>query len=188
MAGKKKFLKGFANVEIFTDLIDNVASGATRIMLLDGANSCSMTDNRNDTSIPGDDDPNWYSESVWESTDLEVVVHGMELEQLAGMLGIEVTDDGTLEESINDEPHRFAMTFSALRSDMGYRLYRYYSCQLTSYAVSHQTRSTTTESQDYTLRIKAYPRKIDGKIRASKDTAKGDALTWLESIPVSLSV
>lgn len=186
MATTKKFLKGFANLGIFPDITDEVesykATGENKITF-DGAVSCSVTDNKSTTNISGDDDPAWYVETLWTDTDLEIAVRGMELSTLAKMLGIELSEDSTLEESINLSNTRFGLTFSALRSDLGYRLYRYYSCSLTGYSVSHQTRADSTEAQDYTLQIKASPRKIDGAVRATKDVAKGDSLNWLDTLP-----
>lgn len=186
MAGKKKFLKGFANLGIFPELTDETDSYKTTAeskIKFDGAVSCSVTDNKSTTNISGDDDPAWYVETQWSDTDLEITVRGVELSTLAEMLGAELTEDTILEETINLSVPRFGLTFSALRSDLGYRLYRYYSCSLTGYSVSHQTRADTTEAQDYTLRIKATPRKIDGAIRGTKDVAKDDSLEWLDSLP-----
>ncbi len=186
MATSKKFLKGFANLNVFTDIQDELDAYGTLSEdarhALSGAVSCTVTDNKTAASISGDDDPNWYTENVWATTDLEVTVHEMELATLADILGVSMGDDGVLEEGAFDESHTFALTFSALKSDMGYRMYRYHSCQLMSYSVAHKTRAATTEAQDYVLKIQAKPRRIDGKIRSTKDAAKGESLSWLEDI------
>ena len=182
MATAKKFLKGFANLNVFTDVQDEVEAygllSEDSRYALTGAVSCTVTDNKTAAAISGDDDPNWYTENVWATTDLEVTVHEMDLNTLSEILGLGgVDEDGVLEEGALDETHTFALTFSALKSDMGYRLYRYHSCQLMSYSVSHTIRASSTEAQDYVLKIQARPRRIDGKIRATKDVAKGEALT-----------
>lgn len=123
MATAKKFLKGFANLNVFTDVQDEVEAygllSEDSRYALTGAVSCTVTDNKTAAAISGDDDPNWYTENVWATTDLEVTVHEMDLNTLSEMLGLGGTgEDDVLEEGALDETHTFALTFSALKSDM----------------------------------------------------------------------
>jgi hypothetical protein len=111
-------------------------------------------------------------------------VHEADLPWLAALTGS--TYDKVkqeLEEGTFDIPDPVAPTFSALRRDGGYRLYRYYVAKLQSYSVSHSTKGVSNDGQPYKFTFKALPRKIDGKIRNTHDIAQGDPLTWLNSIP-----
>ena len=144
-----------------------------------GGQSCSKTDNKTEYSIPANDEV-WDSGSEWESTDLDVAVVETELATMADVLGVELSEDGVLEEGVFDDPPEMALTFSGLRKDGGYRLFRYYAAKCTEYDVSHATKGQSTDAQNYTFHFKCTPRKSDGKIRATKDVAKGDNLNWIK--------
>lgn len=180
----KKFLKGFANFGLIpvTANTDKAYTATGEIVRLTGAQSCAPTDNRESYSIPGDDGV-YDSGNEWKNTTLVVTVAEMTLEQLGMIGGVdgEITDE--LEEGVFDDPAEFAITFSALRGDGGYRLYRYYAAKCTGYKVSHSTRGQSNDAQTYELTFEAAPRRIDGKIRGTKDVDKGTALTWLETVP-----
>lgn len=177
----KKYLKGFANLGFFVVLANTVQAyscSTDRTKLL-GAKSCSPTDNRTEFSINADDSV-YDSGSDWTDTTLVITVLESELSILSQLTGAEF--DTSLQEGVFDEPNEVALTFSALRRDGGYRLYRYYSCKLMSYKVSHTTKGDNNDAQSYELTFKATPRAIDGIIRDTKDVDKGAALTWIASM------
>ena len=183
---KKKYLKGFANLGIIP-VTENTASSykaAGERVLLPGARSCSPTDNRESFSIPGDDGI-YDSGAQWQSTDLTITVNEMSLDTLALLGGVDMEEEAVdeLEEGVFDNPPEHAITFSALRGDGGYRLYRYYVAKCTGYTVSHTTKGDSTDAQTYELTFSCRPRETDGKIRGTKDVDAGTALTWLETIP-----
>lgn len=183
---KKKYLIGFSNLGIIPVTENTAASYAAtgERVLLPGARSCSPTDNRESYSIPGDDGI-YDSGSDWKSTDLTITVNEMSLETLSLLSGIEMDEEAVdeLEEGVFDNPPEHAITFSALRGDGGYRLYRYYAAKCTGCTVSHTTKGETIDAQTYELTFNCRPREIDGKIRGTKDVDAGTALTWLETIP-----
>lgn len=178
-------LKGFANLGAFptiTDTLTEYSASGTKLIFI-GASSCSVTDNRTDFSIPGDDGV-YDSGAEWTDSTLAPVVHEVDLTTLAALSGATLDEAKTaLEEGTFDIPSPIALVFSALRRDGGYRLYRYYVCKLQSYAVSHATKGTSSDGQPYTLTLKCLPRKIDGLVRGTCDIANGAALTWLDAIP-----
>lgn len=183
----KKYLKGFANFGVIPVTENTAASykvtGERTVFL--GARSCAPTDNREEYSIPGDDGI-YDSGSEWKSSDLVVTVNEMSLEDLAligGCTKAEIVDE--LEEGTFDAPPELALTFSALRADGGYRLYRYYAAKCTGYKVSHTTKGESTDAQTYELTFNCRPRECDGMVRGTKDVSKGTALTWLDSIPAT---
>ena len=181
----KKYLKGFANLG-FIPVTKNDASGYTATgerKLLPGARSCAPTDNRSEFSIPGDDGI-YDSGSEWTDTALVITVNEMSLDLLAELGGIDTGDvEDELEEGTFDVPPEVALTFSALRGDGGYRLYRYYAAKCTGYKVSHSTRGENNDAQTYELTFKCSPRVYDGHIRGTKDIAQGTAKTWLDTVP-----
>lgn len=177
----KRYLKGFANLGIFeviTNTLAAYACGTDRVEL-DGAKSCSPTDNKTDFSIHGDDGI-YDSGSDWTDTTLVITVHEMDLSTLGQLLGAEF--DTELKEGTFDEANEVALTFSALRRDGGYRLYRYFCCKLTGYKVSHNTKGENNDTQAYELTFKCTPRKKDSLIRTTKDIDKGEALTYITSM------
>ena len=181
-----KGLKGFANLGAFPAVADTAAaySAAGTKLLFIGASSCSVNDNREDFSIPGDDGV--YDEgSEWKSTDLVPVVHEVDLAQLAALAGCDINTAKTaIEEGTFDIPNTLALVFTALRRDGGYRCYRYYCCKLKSYSVSHSTKGSSNDGQPYTLTFICLPRKIDGKVRGTEDvTDLAAAVAWIASIP-----
>lgn len=146
-----------------------------------GGVSCSPNDNREEYSIPADDGI-WDSGTDWKYTDLEVVFTETELETLSAMTGADFDDEtDEMSEGVFDDAPEIALSFSALRRDGGYRLYRYYSAKCMGYSVSHTTKGQNNDAQSYTLRFRCTERKTDGKIRETKDIAKGTALTWITS-------
>lgn len=177
----KKYLKGFANLgffEILTNTLSAYACGTDRIELI-GAFSCAPTDNKTDFSIPADDSI-YDSGSDWTDTTLVIGVREMDLANIAQLIGAEF--DTELKEGTFNEPNEVALTFSALRRDGGYRLYRYFCCKCTGYKVSHTTKGENNNSQDYELTFKCSPRKSDNLIRTTKDVDKGAALTYITSM------
>lgn len=183
----KKYLKGFSNFG-YRPVTKNDEDGYTvdddKYVTVPGGVSCSPNDNREEFNIPADDGI-WDSGSDWESTDLEIVVTETELKTIAELLG--ATYDSDNEEIIEgtfDVPPEVALSFAALRRDGGYRLYRYFSTTCTGYSVSHTTKGQNNDAQSYTLKFKCIGRKKDGKIRETKDIAKGESLTWIKSFAV----
>lgn len=181
----KKYLKGFANfgvIPVTQNTIEGYKATGERTVF-PGARSCAPTDNKEEYSIPGDDGI-YDSGSDWKDTTLVTTVNEMSLENLALIGGCDVKQisDG-LEEGTFDNPPELAPTFSALRADGGYRLYRYYVAKCTGYKISHTTRGENNDAQTYELTWKCAPRIYDGKIRGTKDIEKGEALTWLNTIP-----
>lgn len=183
----KLYLKGFSNFGIIPVTEDTEGSykAAGERIRLSGAQSCAPTDNKESYSIPGDDGI-YDSGTEWKNSTLEVVVAEMTLEQLQLLGGSTIDENSTeLEEGVFDHAPVYALTFSALRSDGGYRLYRYYAAKCTNYKIQHNTRGQSNDAQTYSLSFEASPRKVDGCIRGTKDVAKGEALTWLNTVPVS---
>lgn len=188
----RNFLMGFANLSVFEGVVDSAEeySSGTKNALI-GAYSCSPSDTRSEYNIDADDDPSWDGGSDWEYTDLAIQVRQMALDDLARFTGDVIAPSGTnageLIEGTSDAPI-VGLSFSALRRDGGYRLYRYFRCKLMSYSVEHQTKGTEVAAQNYTLNIRAYHRAYDQQVRATKDVDPGDALTWLDTLgdlPVS---
>ena len=181
----KKYLKGFANLGVIpvTENTETAYKATGEVTRLAGAQSCAPTDNRAEFSINADDGI-YDSGTEWTDTTLEIVVAEADLENLSMLIGADfTTESDEQEESVYDTPAEIALTFSALRGDGGYRLYRYYACKCTGYKVSHSTRGQSTDAQTYTLTFKASPRKFDGMVRGTKDVDAGTALTWLDTIP-----
>lgn len=180
----KKYLKGFANFGFFnvgedTEDSYNVSTERTKVP---SARTCTPTDNRSDYKIPGDDGI-WDSGSEWTSTTNEIAINEIELKTLAEMIGADVNEDGSIDESALDNAPYLAINYSALRADGGYRLFLYYCCKVTNVKVSHTTKSSdNTDAQTYTLTFECVPRKCDGKIRCTIDVEKGAKLTWLDSV------
>jgi phi13 family phage major tail protein len=179
-------LKGFAGLSAFPQVIDTpteYSATGTKLKFV-GASSCSITDNRTDFSIPGDDGI-YDSGSDWESTDVVPVIHEVDLATLAALAGASIDETKKeLEEGTFDIPNVVALTFRALRRDGGYRCYRYYCCKLVNYSVSHATKGQSNDGQPYTLTFKALPRKIDGKIRGTADVSDlAEAEAWCNTIP-----
>ena len=177
---------GFANLSAFEDVNDTAEeyqSGNQRVLV--GAYSCSVSDSKTEYNIPADDDPSWDGGSEWEYTDLSIQVRQLELADLSAFTGDSIASSGSNEGELiegDDNAPIIGLTFSALRRDGGYRLYRYFRCKLMSYSVDHQTKGQEVDAQNYTLNIRAYHRAYDNKIRATKDVDKGDSLTWLTTL------
>lgn len=185
MSNNKLYLKGFANFGFFnvdqdTEDAYSVSEGDRK--KVPSARTCSPTDNRTDFKINADDGV-WDEGSDWTDTTMEVAFAQMELATLAAMTGAKVNEDGSIDEGALDTSPDLALTFSALRADGGYRLYRFYNAKVTNISVSHTTKGESTDAQVYTLTFKCIPRKCDQKIRTTLDIDKGDTLDWLESIP-----
>lgn len=183
----KKYLKGFSNFG-YRPVTKNDTDGYTvddeKYVSVPSAQSCSPSDNRQDFSIPADDGI-WDSGSEWTYTDLEVTFAETELAILSELTGADFdSEDLEADEGVLDNAPEIAVSFSALRADGGYRLYRYWSAKCIGYTVSHQTKGQSQDAQSYTLRFRCIPRKNNGKIRATKDIAAGTALTWIRSFAV----
>ena len=183
---KKIGLKGFSALGIFTNVSNTAAEysvSGTKLELV-GASSGSITDNREDYEIPGDDAV-YENGSDWTSTDVEVVVHEIDLATLSALAGCTIDEaKAAIEEGVFDIPDTVAIVYRALRRDGGYRCYRYYNCKLKSYSVSHSTKGSSSDGQPYTLKFGCLPREIDGMIRGTADVANAAAAaTWLASIP-----
>lgn len=177
----KKYLKGFANLGFFPIITNTSAAYAceTERTLLEGASSCTPTDNKTDFSIPADDGI-WDSGSDWTDTTLVITVVEAELATLAQLTGADF--DTELKEGTFNEPIEVALTFSALRRDGGYRLYRYFCCKCTGFKITHNTKGTDNNAQTYELTFKCTPREKDHLIRATKDVDSGTTLTYITSM------
>lgn len=178
----KKYLKGFANFGFMPVTADTeesyIAGTRTRVP---SARTCSPTDNRQEYSINADDGV-WDSGSDWIDTTNEIAFAEVDLSTLAAMTGATVNEDGSVDEGSLDVAPTIAINYSALRADGGYRLFRYYSCKATDVKVSHTTKGESNDAQVYTVTFKCTPRKCDNKIRSTIDIAKGEALSWLDTI------
>lgn len=176
----KKYLKGFNNFG-FIPVTLNSTEGYTvddsKYTAVPGGKSCAPTDNKSEYSIPADDGV-WDSGTDWTDTTVVVTVAEAELSVLAQLTGAEFDDE--MDEGTLDEAPEVALTFSALRRDGGYRLYRYFSARCTGYKVSHTTKGENNDAQTYELTFKCTPRKSDNKIRATKDVDAGEPLTWIK--------
>lgn len=184
----KKYLKGFSNFGYRPVTLNDDTGYAVdddKYTPVPGGQSCSGTDNKTDYIIPADDGV-WDSGADWEDTTLEIVVVETDLATLAEITGADITD-GVMEEGTLDEAPELALSFSALRRDGGYRLFRYYSCRCTSYKVSHTTKGENNDAQAYTLTFKCSPRVSDSKLRAVKDVEKGTSLDWIKTFAVTNS-
>lgn len=180
----KKYLKGFANFG-YALLSANTTSAykAGTIKKFEGAKTCTPTDNRTEYSIPADDSV-WDSGSEWTDTTNEIEVVESDLEKIADLTGAKINEEkDELEEGPLDSAPEVALTYSALRADGGYRLYRYYCAKCTNISVSHTTKGDTNDAQTYKLTFKCTPRKVDNRIRGTKDVAAGDDMSYLDNIP-----
>lgn len=183
---KKIGLKGFSALAAFPTIVNTIeeySASGEKINFV-GASNCRVSDNREDFSIPGDDDV-YDSGSEWTDTTLEIVIHEIDLPSLAAIAGCSTNEAKTaIEEGVFDIPEEMALVYRALRRDGGYRCYRYYRCKLVSYSVDHTTRGSNSEGQPYTLTFRCMPRAIDGKIRGTEDVEDMAAsVTWLATIP-----
>lgn len=182
MSEAKKYLRGFANFGFLLLLANNGESytADTTYHSVPGAVSCSPSNNKSNYTIYADDGV-WDSGAEWNSSELTVVFTETELETIALLTGASYSG-GVLEESTLDNAPEVALTFSALRADNGYRLFRYYVCKCTDYKVTHNTKVENKDAQRYELTFAVMPRKLDQKIRGTKDAAAGDTLAWLRSV------
>lgn len=180
----RKYLKGFSNfgyLPVTKNDSDGYTVDDTKYKSIPGGISCSPTDNRESFEIPADDGI-WDSGAEWTDTDMDVTIAESELKTIAEVTGADYDEElFETEEGTFDNAPEIALTFSALRRDGGYRLYRYYSARCTGYTVSHQTKGSSNDSQNYTFHFKCMPRKNDGKIRAARDIEKGESLNWIKS-------
>lgn len=177
-----KYLKGFSAFSYFPVTEDTTAAyTATPKTPLVGAQSLSPSDTRNDFKIDADDGV-YDQGSDYDSTELVVTVAEMALENLAELTGAtyDETEQVMTEKDVDIAPP-VALTFRALLSNGGYRLYKYYACKLTGYKVSHKTRGSDSAAT-YELTFKAAGRGMDGFVRDTKDIALGDPQTWLDTI------
>ena len=178
----RKYLKGFANFGFFLLLAnsgENYAADST-YHAVPGAISCSPSNSKSDFTIYADDGV-WDSGTDWQTSELTVTFMEVELETIALLTGASLSS-GVLEEGILDDPPEVALTFSALRADNSYRLFRYYVCKCTNYKVTHNTKTESRNAQNYELTFRALPRHLDGKMRGTKDVVAGDSLSWLHSV------
>ena len=177
----KKYLKGFSNLGFLKVLANEAGTYSVdnTYKSIPGGKTCAPTDNKTEFSIPADDGV-WDSGSDWTDTTLVITVVEAELKTLAELIGAEF--DTEMDEGTLDEAPEVALTFSALRRDGGYRLYRYFAARCTGYKVSHTTKGENNDAQTYELTFKCTPRKSDNLIRATKDVEPGDTLTWIKSI------
>lgn len=179
-----KYLKGFANFGVLP-ITENTTSkyAVGTVIKLTGAKTCAPTDNKSDYTIYADDGV-YDNGAEWKDTTVVVTIYETELSSLAALTGATIDETKSeLEECYTDSAPEVAITYSALRRDGGYRLYRYYAAKCTSYKLTHNTRGENNEAQGYELTFKCKARNYDGKIRGTKDIAKGDALTWIDTIP-----
>lgn len=185
----KKYLKGFNNfgfLPITLNENEGYTVDDTKYTAVPGGKSCSPTDNKSEFSIPADDGV-WDSGAEWTDTTVVVTVAETELETLSQLVGAKFDEKTEMNEGTLDEAPEVALTFSALRRDGGYRLYRYYAARCTGYKVSHTTKGESNDAQTYELTFKCVPRKTDNIIRATKDVAAGDSLTWIKKFAESES-
>lgn len=178
----KKYLKGFANlgyIPVVVDAAGTYTAGST-YTAIPGAVSCSTNNNKEDFKIRADDGI-WDSGAEWDDSELTIVITEMELALYAALTGSTYTN-GVMEETTLDEAPVVALTFSALRADGGYRLFRYYCCKCTDIKVSHTTKGQSKDAQTYELTFDVLPRKLDNSVRGTKDVAAGDDLSWLRSV------
>lgn len=176
----KKYLKGFNNFGYLPVTINEAGAysvDSEKYTAVPGGKSCAPTDNKTDFSINADDGV-WDSGADWTDTTLVVTVVEAELKVLAELCGARF--DTEMDEGTLDEAPEVALTFSALRRDCGYRLYRYFVARCTSYKVSHTTKGESNDAQTYELTFKCTPRKSDNLIRATKDIEAGEPLTWIK--------
>ncbi len=176
-------LAGFANLGYFplTANTDTTYTPGTRAPLV-GAYTCTKTDNKTVNNIPADDNPAWETNSTWEDTTKQKV-NRIILEDLASLQGSTITE-GVLTEGVLDSQPQVALNFSAKMAKGGYRCYRYYSAEMVSAQVNHQTQSSDNTTQDYTLEFRCKARPADGNVRTTTDVDDLDqARTWLATIP-----
>ena len=178
----RKYLRGFANLGYIVLLANSGSAyaGESTYHAIPGAVSCSPSNKKSDFEIYADDGV-WDSGAEWNGSELVITILETELEAIAALTGATYSN-GVLEEGTLDEAPEVALTFSALRADNGYRLFRYYVCKCTDYRVTHATKGQNKDAQTYELTFKVLPRKLDQKIRGTKDVAAGTALTWLRSL------
>ena len=188
----KVYLMGFNHLTIFptiTDAATGYSSTDTDKFTVEGAYSCSPTENRNEFNIAADDDANWDSDSALESVDLSIVVRQLSLEHLAKLRGITIPSSGNLNgvyrETGDETTPTVGLSFSSLRRDGGYRLFKYFSAKLTGYQITHTTKGANgnnPEPQDVTLTFRCVKRKDGVALRDMQDVAANAALTWLDTL------
>lgn len=182
----KSYLRGFNNLGMFP--IEDDTTTAYEVgtkIAIPGAVSCAPTDNKTAFAIPADDGV-WDSGSAWDTSTVVITVVEAELATMAKMTGAEFdTTKKVMEETTVDNATPVALTYSALKGDGSYRMFRWYSAKLTSYKVTHNTKKEgAPEAQNYELTFTCYGRKCDNKIRATADTDASTTTAWLDSIPV----
>ena len=195
-----KGIRGFANLSYFP-LTDNTAikyTPGTKKSLV-GARSCTPDIVREDYKIPGDDGI-YDSGSDLVSIKLVINVNEMDLADLSALSGAQFDATPTtglleLNESDMDAAPMVALTFSGLRRDNEYRMWRYYNAKLIGAKVDLRTKlDTGNEVNQYQLTFDCTPRPIINTeatpaetkklIRTIKDTATTvTTLTWLDTIP-----
>lgn len=196
----KKGLIGFANLSYFP-LTENTATKytpGTKASLV-GARSCTVEDVREEYKIPGDDGI-YDSGSDLQSVTLTINVNEMDLKDLAALSGAYYDDAaGTgakeLCDSAMDAAPMVALTFSSMRRDGEYRMFRYYNAKLMSAKVDLRTKGDTgNEVNQYQLTFSCTPRPIidvtatpaetKQMLRVTKDTdGSSVTLAWLDTIP-----
>ncbi len=177
-----KALKGFADLHYAPLTADtDAAYTMDTFVALPGAQSLSPTDQRTDYEILADD--TIYAQgSDYKNTELVITVAEMSLEDEAALAGF--TFDSTKkvqQQSVTDEAPYVALSFSALRSDGGKRLYKYFAAKLKSCKVQPKTKGQNGDIAAYELTFTAQGRKLDGLVRETKDAESGDSLEWLTS-------
>ena len=173
-------LKGFADLSYFPVSTNSPSAYAVGSRVaLPGAQSCSPQDNRSSYEVLADD-AIYDTGSDYKSTTLNIKVAEMELSSLADMLGSSYDKEtGTLYEGAADSSAEVALAFSALRSDGGKRMYRYYNARLIAYKSEHRTKGDGGEIASYELTFSCSGRLCDGRVRATRDTASAPTATEL---------
>lgn len=181
-----RVLMGFANCSGFP-VSANTASAYTvgAKFALPGAQSLTQADTYEVVKIPGDDGT-VKTVRVYKGTQIVLTVAGVTLDTLSNITGATFDEEShELDESEMDVTPEIALTCSGLLDDGGYRLYRYYSCKLSSYKADLTTRPNNNSGSAYQLTFECAGRLCDPKhkIRTETDIAAGAALTWLDTIP-----
>lgn len=189
---ENKILKGFANLRAFAvlaNLRQSYGVGAPVDLTNVAAQSLTQADTRQDYTIPGDDGTAAKG-SDYQSTQLVITVARMWLDKLAALTGAEFDEEShEYSDAELDNAPELALTFSGLLEDGGYRLFRYYSCKLSSYKVDLTTKPSNQNGSLYQLTFNCSGRLCDPKhkIRTFTDVVPDEEgevdLTWLETIP-----
>ena len=179
---EKKALKGLKSGNLFP-VTTNTTTGyvvGTKVALT-GLQSLSKTDHVEEYEIPADDDI-YDAGNDYKYTDIEVQVAELDPSIEAALAGgTYESTGGVYTAKSTDVAPEYALSYAALMTSGGYRLFKHPVLKLMSVTVDHATKGNTNEIASYRLGFRSFARKIDNVYREQKDVAKDDPITWIDT-------